>query len=133
MVPPQISLVKANLIKVSYDSLQDHTASLTISGSGPFEPVGVSGYKNPIEFFQDEENPLKFYASYLPESLIPADGDSWTQTNKFTATLTDSQLEHIDITVVIFGNSEDGEKELAFNFLLVGFGSAQGDAEGEPL
>ncbi|KAH0563238.1 hypothetical protein GP486_002193 [Trichoglossum hirsutum] len=127
-----ISLVEANLIKVSYDSLTDNTASVTISGSGPYKPEGVPGFKTPISIVQDASNPLKFYTTYQQESFAPPEGDVWNLTETFEAPLGEGDHGTINIIVAIYGSEVGGELDLTFS-LFPGLSSATGDASGDPL
>jgi len=129
-----ISLVKAHIITVSWDSLDDHTATITVSGAGYYEPVDAPGSKNPVWFVQDAENPLKFSATYWENGRFgPVQGDQWQVKATFKVALDDTQLEHIDAVVVLYGQEEQGEKELAFNHLFPGLASTLGDSEGRPF
>ena len=129
---PFISLVKAHHINVSWDSLEDHTATITVSGAGIYEPTDVPSYKNPVWFVQDPSNPLKFSASYWERGFAPAQGDQWQAKATYKVTLDDSQLRNINVTVAVYGQEEKSEKEISF-FLFPGLGSGQGDPNGEPF
>lgn len=127
-----ISLVEANFIKVSYDSLADNTASITVSGCGPYKPEGVPGFKTPINIVQDTSNPLKFYVTYQRESFAPPEGDVWNLTKTFEVSVGEGEHGTINIIVAIYGSEVGGELDLSFS-LSPGLGSGTGDASGKPL
>jgi len=133
MTPPFISLVKAHIITVSWDSLDDHTATITVSGAGYYQPNDGPGSGNPVWFVQDATNPLKFSASYWERGFAPVQGDQWQVKATFKVPLDDTQLEHINVKVAVYGEVEKGEKELEFNSLFPGLGSTLGDSEGRPF
>ena len=133
MSQPFVSLVKAYIISVSLDSIEDHTAVITVSGAGYYDPTDAPGYKNPVWFVQDATNPLKFSASYWDRAFAPAQGDVWQAKGTFKVTLNADQLRHTNVVVAVYGEAEKGEKELAFNSLSLGIANTLGDSEGIPF
>lgn len=155
------SLIGVNYVSLGADDTV--TLTLEGRGWYIPEPDVVSplGFGGPITFAQDAANPLKFYATYSgpsedgqPPAEIPSHGERevWHATKTFTFPLPPDNApgrRHgtADIVVSIYGKNLEtgdggegdepvevwGEEEIKFNEMLPGFGSARGDAGGEPL
>lgn len=61
------------------------------------------------------------------------EGDTWETSRTFEAELGEGDHESIDVVVTVFGSEIGKALDLTFGSLGVGFGSAMGDASGNPL
>jgi len=131
-----ISLAQLSRIDVSYDSLTDNTATITITGHGPAKPEPTTGFQNTIEFVQDDTTPLKFYVSYLPEtpeSDAPPALDTWQSKKTFQAALGDGAHQTVAVTVVFFSTETGGELSLTLAGVFLGGTVSEGDPSDAPF